>query len=53
MRKFVLAIYTRLLPVYVCPCGHKARGRKAAMQHLATHPTGIGSIDYGTGAIAW
>lgn len=53
MRKLIVAIYTSLLPVYVCPCGHKARGRKAAMQHLASHPASLGALDYETGAIAW
>lgn len=53
MRKLIQAIITSLLPVYVCPCGHKARGRQAAIQHLATHPNSVGGIDFETGAIVW
>lgn len=52
MRKWLLALYISLLPVYVCPCGHKANGRRAALKHLNTHPDTLGSIDE-TGAIAW
>lgn len=53
MRKIIVAIITSFLPVYVCPCGHKAKGRAAAMQHLNSHPASMGAMDYNTGAIVW
>lgn len=52
-RKIAKSIYTSFLPVYVCPCGAKCRGKQQASEHLATHPASIGMIDTETGAIVW
>lgn len=53
MLKVIIAIMTRLLPIYVCPCGYKAIGRRNAMQHLNSHPEAVGSLDYATDIVNW
>ena len=37
----------------VCPCGYTAKSDTEALDHLNTHPAGIGSIDGLTGAVSW